>query len=148
MADLLTTTTALPTRVLCVDDNHDMTAVMRMVIDAEPGMQCVGCLGSADKLRDEVRRLHAPPQGHAPLVILLDATMPGKSPFLAMTEVAAEFPDARTIIYSGHDDPAFIERALEAGAWDCISKRDDPEAIVRAVKEVVARDRLARTPKS
>jgi DNA-binding NarL/FixJ family response regulator len=124
-----------------------MTAVMRMVIDAEPGMQCVGCLASADKLHDEVRRLSVPPQGHAPLVILLDATMPGKSPFAAMTEVAAEFPDVRTIIYSGYDDPAFIERALEAGAWDCISKRDDPDAIVKAVKEVVARDRLARTPK-
>jgi DNA-binding NarL/FixJ family response regulator len=124
-----------------------MTAVMQMVIDAEPGMQCVGCLGAADHLLDEVRRWSMPPQGHAPLVILLDATMPGKSPFAAMIEVAAEFPAVRTIIYSGYDDPAFIERALEAGAWDCISKRDDPEAIVRAVREVVARNRLARTPK-
>jgi DNA-binding NarL/FixJ family response regulator len=108
-------------------------------------MQCVGCLASADHLVEEVRRLTAAPD--TSLVILLDATMPGKSPFAAMIEVAAEFPSVRTIIYSGYDDPAFIERALEAGAWDCISKRDDPEAIVRAVREVVAGNRMPRTAK-
>ncbi len=133
----------LPTRVLCVDDSSDMTEAMRMVIDAEPMMECVGCLACADDLVEQVRRLRpattTPP--HAPLpplVVLLDATMPGKSPLKAMSEMAAEFPEVRTIIYSGHDDAAFVDRAMNAGARGCVSKKDDPETIVRAVRAVAA----------
>ncbi|MFN0010045.1 MAG: response regulator transcription factor [Phycisphaerales bacterium] len=129
-----------PMRVLCVDDSADMTAVMRMVIDAEPMMECVGCLASADDLVERVRGLNAGPAGAAlgPLVVLLDATMPGKSPLKAMSEVAAAFPEVRTIIYSGHDDEAFVDRARSAGAQGCVCKKDDPETIVRAVREVAA----------
>src|SRR3954462_12159944 len=84
-----------PTRVLCVDDNHDVTEVMRMVIDTEPRIECVGCLGSADRLIEKVPSLSPPPD-----VVLLDATMPGRSPLTVMSELAAEFPVIRTIVYS------------------------------------------------
>ena len=126
---------ALPTRVLCVDDSPDITTMMRMVIDGEPTMQCVGCLASADHLIEKVRRL-SPPPDTLPLVVLLDATMPGKSPMAAMSALAAEFPAIRTIIYSGHHDPGFIDRAKAAGAWGCVSKGDEPDVILRAVREV------------
>lgn len=135
--------TAMKIRVLFVDDNRDLSAVLRMVIDAEPDMRYVGSLVSADKLVAEVRRLctQAPRPTHdaaTPLVVILDATMPGKDPLEAMSELAAAFPQVRTIIYSGHDDPGFIERAIDAGAWGCVSKSDEPTAITRAVREVWA----------
>lgn len=132
-APLITPRTALPTRVLCVDDSPDITAVMRMVIETEPTMQCVGCLASADHLIEKVRALSPPPN-----VVLLDATMPGKSPLAVMSEMAAEFPEIKTIIYSGHHDQAFIDRAKDAGAWGFLSKSDEPETILRAVREVAA----------
>jgi two-component system response regulator NreC len=130
-------------RVLFVDDNQDLSTVLRMVIDAEPDMRCVGCLASADRLVAEVRRLctRAPtpnPEAATPLVVILDATMPGKDPFEAMSELATAFPQVPTIIYSGHDDPGFIDRASNAGAWGCVSKREEPDAVTRAVREVWA----------
>src|SRR5687767_2661687 len=87
-------------RVLCVDDMADVTAVMRLVIEAEVEikMECVGCLSSADHLVDEVDRI-----GGAD-VVLLDATMPGQNPFEAMSALARKFPQTRTIIFSGHND--------------------------------------------
>jgi len=125
-----------PTRVLCVDDSPDMVAVMRMMIDAEPTMQCVGCLTSADNLVEEARRLSPPPD-----VVILDATMPGKSPLASMSELAAQLPGIKTIIYSGYDDPEFVDQAIKAGAWACIAKRNNPDAILRAVREVAAGNR-------
>src|SRR5436190_15559406 len=104
--------TARPTRVVCVDDNPDVLDVMRLVIDTEPRIQCVGSLASADQLAQTVRGMSPPPD-----VVLLDATMPGKSPLLMTTELAAEFPAVRTIIYSGYNDADFIARARAAGAW-------------------------------
>lgn len=130
-------------RVLFVDDNQDLTVVLHMIIDAEPDMQCVGCLASADHLVAEVRRLctKAPaptPDAATHLVVILDATMPGKDPLEAMSELAAAFPHVQTIIYSGHDDPRFIDRAINAGAWQYVSKREEPTALTRAVREVWA----------
>lgn len=128
-------------RVLCVDDNRDLTEVLRRVIDAQPDLRCVGCLASANDLLAEVRRLCTTPpptlpDPAMPLVIILDATMPGKDPLEAVGELAAAFPQAKTIIYSGHDDPGFIDRAIDAGAWGCVSKSDEPHAVIRAIHEV------------
>ena len=132
-AHVTTRPAVLPTRVLCVDDNSEMTLVLQMMIDAEPMMRCVGCLGSADRLLRRVRGLGPPPD-----VVVLDAMMPGKDALEAMREMAAEFPAIRTIVYSGHDDPAFVERTRSAGAWGCVSKREEPDTILRAVREVAA----------
>ena len=122
-----------PTRVLCVDDSADTTAVLRMMIDGEPLLQCVGCLTSADALSETLRGLDPPVD-----VVVLDATMPGKNPLEAMRELMVEFPGARVILYSGYDDQPFIDRALQAGAWGCVSKRGDPETIMGAVHEAAS----------
>ena len=65
-------------------------------------------------------------------------SVPGKSPLAMTTQLAAEFPSVRTIIYSGYNDPDFIARAKDAGAWGYVSKNDEPDVILRAVLEVAA----------
>jgi DNA-binding NarL/FixJ family response regulator len=128
-------------RVLCVDDSHDITAVLKMILDAEPDMKCVGCLATADDLVAQALRVSTTPSNSSPtaLVLILDATMPGKDPLKALRELAAALPWVRTIIYSGYHDKEFIRRAFAAGAHACISKSEDPAAITRAVREVAAR---------
>ncbi len=122
-----------PTRVLCIDDNRDITAVMRLVIDAEPSMQCVGCLGSANDLVREVQGRDPQPD-----VVVLDASMPGRDPVEMMKELAVRCPSARVVIYSGHDDAAFVKRVMDAGAWGCVSKNAEAEELLLAVREVAA----------
>lgn len=118
-------------RVLCVDDLPDMTAALRLIIGTDPSMVCIGCLSSANELVRKVQQGNLRPD-----VLILDATMPGRDPFTAMRELADRCPGTRTIIYSGYDDADFIDRAIEAGAWRCISKHDEPLAILRAIREV------------
>lgn len=117
--------------VLLVDDSNDITEMMRLIFDGEPSTRCVGCLDSADRLIDEARSLR-------PDIVLLDATMPGRLPFDAMSEMAQTLPQVRTIIFSGRDDPADVESALDAGAWGYLSKDADPSTILRAVRSVAA----------
>ncbi|HYF15986.1 MAG TPA: response regulator [Phycisphaerales bacterium] len=115
-------------RVLCVDDSPDVGTVMERMINGDPRMECVGLLSCADALSEEVGRLH-------PDVVLLDATMPGKDPFVAMGEVRAQFPEVKTFIFSGHDDPAFVAKAVGAGAAGCISKDKDSKEILRTLRD-------------
>ena len=118
-------------RVLCVDDLPDVTAVMRMLIDAEADMECVGRLASANDLVEQVRALKTD-------VLLLDATIPGEAPFRAMSDLSRACPQTKTIIFSGHDHRAFIDEAMDAGACGVVSKDDSPQAIVQAVRAVAA----------
>lgn len=71
-------------------------------------------------------------------MLIHDANMPGMDPLAAMQALAVACPGTRAIIYSGHDDQAFVDHAVDAGAWGCVSKHDEPEAILRAVREVAA----------
>ena len=125
-------TSLLPTRVLCVDDNVDATSVLRLLIGTDPTMCCVGCLSTVDQMETEIARLGA----DAPLVVILDATMPEKSPLEAMRRLAPRFPKTRMIVYSAHDDPAFVQRAMDSGAWGFVSKNDEPRSILHAVRDV------------
>jgi DNA-binding NarL/FixJ family response regulator len=120
-----------PIRVLCVDDLPDVAAVMQLMLDAEPDMTCVGCLASADDLVSQARRL-------TPDILVLDASMPGKDPFKAMTELRQACPDVAAIVYSGRDDPDSVDLAAEAGAWGWVGKHEPPHELVRAVREVAA----------
>jgi len=126
-------------RVLCVDDKADITDILRMIIDSEEDMKCVGSLDSADNLLAEVGRLCGSAGTDAKegaLLVLMDASMPGKDPMKVLGEVASAVPQARMIVYSGHDGPEFVTRAREAGAWRCISKHEDPETLLRMLREV------------
>jgi len=137
MAVLTTTTPADSSgeprriRVLCVDNHPDITAILRMILDAQPDLQCVGCLSSADTLVEEASLLGAD-------VVLLDATMPGKNPFEASRELAAASPRTGTIIFSGWDAADLFERAVKSGARGCVSKHEDTSAILQVVRDVAA----------
>lgn len=120
-------------RVLCVDDNADMTLMMKMLIDAEPAMRFVGSLTSAGEL---LRTVDA--SDEHPNVVLLDSRMPGADPMQVMKAMAAEHPEICTIIVSGYDRQEFIIEAINHGAWGFISKRLEPEEIVQAIRLVAA----------
>ena len=116
-------------KVLCVDDSPDIARLMHMSIDAEPDLSSVGFLLTADDLVDEVAR-------SKPNVVLLDLTMPGKSPLAALGELNEAHPETKTIVYSGYDDEESITRAVDSGAWGYVSKHHDLKAILDAIRRV------------
>jgi two-component system, NarL family, invasion response regulator UvrY len=118
-----------PIRVLCVDDNQALADAMEMKLAVEPGMRCVGKLGSADELTKAVQHLDAQ-------VVLLDIEMPGRDTFEALRELLERQPQVRVIILSAHVRDEYIDAAVGAGAWGYLCKGDRPEDIVRAIRRV------------
>ena len=119
------------TRVLCVDDHRDIRAVMQLVIDAEPDMACVGCIASANTLMDDVSRL-------SPDIVLMDATMPGKDPFVALRELRDGGSPGRTIVFTAWDKAEIADRARGSGAHGWIVKTADPDVIVDVIRKIAA----------
>jgi len=123
-----------PIRVVCFDDLPDITAVLRIIIDNEPDMECVGEFRSANGLLGIVHDLDVRPD--VPLVIVLDGVMPGANSFEAMRELSRVAPHVKTIIYSGHKNRAIIDESIECGACGYVCKSDEPEILVSAVRNV------------
>ena len=119
------------TRVLVIDDHPDITELLCFVIGKQASMECVGCAHCVDELAADLRR-------YRPDVLVLDARMPGADPLQAVVDCAAEFPAVRAIFYTGYDEPAFIEKVIEAGAWGFVSKRQQADALIAAILAVAA----------
>src|ERR1700755_2962306 len=73
-----------------------------------------------------------------PDVTVIDIKLPDVSGFELMRRIRKDDPDARIIMFSMNDDPAFVVRAIELGAQGYVSKGDDPRMLVKAVRKVAA----------
>jgi DNA-binding NarL/FixJ family response regulator len=73
-----------------------------------------------------------------PDVIIIDINLPDLSGFELMRRIRKDDPAAKIIMFSMNDDPAFVVRAVEAGAQGYVSKGDDPRLLVKAVRKVAA----------
>lgn len=116
-------------RVLCVDDNPLVADAVAMRLQLAGGFECVGHLLDASSMLAEVARLR-------PDVVLMDLDMPGSEPFEMMRTLSRAFPETRVLVLSGHVRRDLLDRAIEFGAWGYLSKNDDAEMLVNAVRRV------------
>ncbi len=116
-------------RVLCVDDNPLVADAVAMRLQLAGGFECVGYLPDASSMLAEVARLR-------PDVVLMDLDMPGSEPFEMMRTLSRAFPETRVLVLSGHVRRDLLDRAIEFGAWGYLSKNDDAEMLVNAVRRV------------
>lgn len=117
--------------VLCVDDNELVAQSLRRRLDAEPGLAWAGWHADGQRVPDAIRELR-------PGVVLMDIDMPGVDAFALVTRLARDCPDVRVVMFSGHVQAAFIERALDCGAWGYLSKNDDTSTLIEEIKRVAA----------
>jgi DNA-binding NarL/FixJ family response regulator len=77
-----------------------------------------------------------------PDVTVIDIKLPDVSGFELMRRIRKDDPDARIIMFSMSDDPAFVVRAIEMGAQGYVAKGDDPRLFVKAVRKVAAGEKF------
>jgi two-component system, NarL family, invasion response regulator UvrY len=74
---------------------------------------------------------------HRPSIVVMDLGLPGVSGIEAVRRIREWDRDARLLIFSMHEGPAFALKAFEAGAAGYVTKSSDPEHLTRAVAAVV-----------
>jgi two-component system, NarL family, response regulator NreC len=118
-------------RVLIVDDHAVVRAGLRLLLEAEDGLEPVGEAGSA---RDAVFQARAT----TPDVILLDVVMPDQSGLDVLPMLLHEHPEAKVLILSMQDDPQYVKQAFAAGASGYVLKEAADTEVVAAIREVAA----------
>jgi len=118
-----------PTRVLIVDDHAVVRSGLKLVLDADEGIEPVGEAGTARDAIFEARALK-------PDVILLDVAMPDQSGLEIIPTLLHENPETKILMLSMQDDPRYVHEAFDAGASGYVLKEAADSEVVAAVREV------------
>jgi DNA-binding NarL/FixJ family response regulator len=127
-------TTKSTTRVLIVDDHPVVVSGCRSLFASDPSVRI-------DEAADAKSGQRAFAQKR-PDVTVIDIKLPDVSGFELMRRIRKEDPEAKIIMFSMNDDPAFVIRAVEMGAQGYVSKSDDPKLFVKAVRKVAAGEKF------
>jgi DNA-binding NarL/FixJ family response regulator len=122
-------------RVLCVDDNDMLSEALGRRFARDSNVEWAGVVRDGREAYGRIREV-------MPDVVLMDIDMPGVDVFTIVERLASEEPSVRIVMFSGHINPDYIERALDCGAWGYLSKNDDIPALLEGLN-LVARGELA-----
>src|SRR5688572_4810786 len=116
-------------RVLIADDHAVLRAGLKLLITGQADMEVVG---EAADGPGTVRSAETT----APHVVLLDLSMPGARFTQTIERLVRLEPGPRVLVLTMHDDPAYLQAALLAGASGYIVKKAADVELLTAIRAV------------
>ena len=117
-----------PIRILLAEDHETVRQGLRLLIEAQQGMQVVGEAGNG---REAIARCAA----LKPDVVVMDVTMPEVNGLAATREIRAAGPSVAVVALTRHVDEAYVQELLGAGASAYVLKQSDSSQLIRAIRE-------------
>lgn len=124
-------------RVLVADDQDMVRTGLRMILDAQPGIEVVAEAANGQEAVHMARQ-------HRPDVCLLDIRMPQMDGIEATRQLAgaAVADPMAVVIITTFDLDEYVHSALKAGARGFLLKDAGPELLVQAIEAAAAGDAL------
>jgi DNA-binding NarL/FixJ family response regulator len=118
------------TKILLVDDHVIVRDSLARRLEDEPDLEVPHTAGDADEGL-------ALAEANGFDVIVMDINMPGMSCFEAAKRLQTSHPDLPLVFLSAYWNDAFIEQAQGVGAVGLLSKSDEPDLLINAIRTVV-----------
>jgi two-component system response regulator HydG len=125
----------MPTRVLLVEDDSSLRLVLTNELRRTGHV--VEALPDASAVAAAVERLQ-------PDVVLLDLQMPGKGGMQALAELVGHDPDLPVVVCTGHGTVSLAVAAMQAGAFDFLTKPVGLDVLEQTVRRAREHGRLRR----
>jgi serine/threonine-protein kinase len=120
-----------PIGIVLADDHTMVRHGLRMVLEAEEGLDVVAEAG-------DVEEALLCTLEHRPAVVILDLNMPGTATLPAIERFLAVEPRVAVVVLTMESDPALAQSALAAGASAYVLKEGAEAALVDAVRAAAA----------
>jgi two-component system response regulator NreC len=118
-------------RVVVVDDHVVLRTGLCMLLNGQRGIEVVGEAGDVAGAIAVTRRAR-------PDVVLLDLCLPDANGSAAVAGLLRDCRGARVLVLTMHDDPAYVQAALAAGALGYVVKKVADSELVSAVRAVAS----------
>jgi DNA-binding NarL/FixJ family response regulator len=123
--------TATPLRILIADDHAIVRQGLKLLIDSQPDMKVIGEAATGEAAVEQATT-------EKPDVVIMDVSMPGLNGLLATRLLKKRQPELTIVALTRHEDKAYLEELLRAGASAYVLKQSPPTEFLRAVRAVAA----------
>jgi DNA-binding NarL/FixJ family response regulator len=120
-------------RVFLVDDHPVLREGLKALINSQQDMSVVGEAGDGQVALERIPMVN-------PDVVVMDISMPNVGGAVATEQVRARCPEVRVLALTAHEDAAYAQSLLSAGASGYVLKRTAAADLVRAIQAVAANE--------
>jgi DNA-binding NarL/FixJ family response regulator len=116
-------------RTAIVEDQSRYRDLLRLILDGSDNIQLVFEREHCRNIIDDVVK-------EMPDVLIMDIDLPGKSGIEAVIELKTVFPEIKILMLTVFEDDEKIFAAIKAGANGYLLKKDPPQKILDAIREL------------
>jgi two-component system, NarL family, response regulator DegU len=118
-------------RIIIADDHPIVRDGLRSALDSIENFHVTGVASNGYEAMALIKK-------DPPDLLLTDISMPEMNGIDLTREVAKKFPEVKIIILSMHENDAYINNALQAGAHGYLLKDSEKSELSKAIEKVVA----------
>jgi DNA-binding NarL/FixJ family response regulator len=119
------------TRIVVVDDHALVRDGVVRLLDSADDIEVVATAAGGAEALEVVASVN-------PDVVLMDLSMPGLDGVEATKRLSVDYPEVKVLVLTTFADQRRILDALDAGAAGYLLKDADPDAVIAAIRSVVA----------
>ncbi|MEO6992940.1 MAG: response regulator transcription factor [Lacunisphaera sp.] len=116
-------------RVLLVEDHPTMREGLIRVIEREGDLTVCG---EAETVQQALTLIETA----RPDIAVVDISLGDQSGIDLIKDLKVRYPRLPVLVHSMHDESVYAERSLRAGAHGYISKKEPPQKLLQAIREV------------
>lgn len=118
-------------RVALVDDHSAVRAGFRLLLESSGEIEVVAEMDDGETINQQIGTLQAD-------LIVMDLSMRGMGGLEAIKRVRLKNQQIKILVFTMHDNVAFVDQAMEAGANGYITKSNAGNVLVEAIKQVIS----------
>jgi two-component system response regulator NreC len=118
-------------RILIVDDHATVRDGLRLLVDSQSDMECVGEAADGQAAIEQAREL-------LPDIVLMDVSMPNLNGLKATESIVSEFPDVKVLALSRHMDEGYLQEMIRAGASGYVLKQSPSSEMLNGLRSIAA----------
>jgi two-component system, NarL family, response regulator NreC len=116
-------------RVFLADDHAVLREGLRMLVDSQADMECVGEAADGRAAVERVTELR-------PDVAVLDVSMPELNGLQATERIKRSCPDAKILTLTRHSEDGYLQQLLRAGVSGYVLKQSTSGVLLAAIRAV------------